>query len=82
MSLVRLRSAVAALPEHRPRRMTTKFEVYLGDKFVCDGSYRHWKSNELREFRQLSHLLMQQGYEVTSWQEPKSAPPAQEELAS
>jgi hypothetical protein len=70
MSLVRLKALAQELP-FVPKRINTKFEVYLGEKFVCDGSFRHWKSNELRDFREYSHRVMQEGYEVTTWQEAK-----------
>ena len=70
MSLVRLKLLAQEVPPN-PTRMNTKFEVYFMDKFICDGSFRHWKSNELRAFREYSHQVMQRGYEVTTWQDPK-----------
>lgn len=74
MSLVRLKGLVLGMPTPKPKRIITKFEVYLGDKFVCDGSYRHWKSNEVRDFRHYAHQAMQSGYEVTTWQYETTTP--------
>ena len=70
MGLIRLKQLVQGL-SNTPARVNTQYEVYKGDEFICEGSFRHWKSNELRDFRLYSVIAMQNGYEVTTWQDKK-----------